>query len=80
MTSAGKIEILGVFALAVGERQGRIRADTRDPRTWQRIREAIETLGSLNLDFDDFVRDPDGSYRYGIDLVGHRVEYVFDGP
>ena len=72
----GRTEVIGLFEFAEGVVQARIQARTSDPAAWKRIMEAIETVGNLNLGLDTLPREPDGSYRYGIDLVGHRVEYV----
>jgi hypothetical protein len=71
-------ELVGLFDLPEGARQIRVQAATPDPAAWRRIMEAIETLGSLNLALENLPILSDRTRRYGIDLVGHRIEYVID--
>ncbi len=75
----GRHEVIGQFRSSNGIVQAKVLAATSDPRDWQRIMEAIETLGSLNFGLDNLPRRANGTLAYGIDLVGHRVEYVFPG-
>ncbi len=75
----GRYEVIGQFRSSNGIVQAKVLAQTTDAREWQRIMEAIETLGSLNFGLDNLPKRPDGTLAYGIDLVGHRVEYVFPG-
>lgn len=75
----GRYEIIGQFRVPEGLVQAKVLAATSDPAAWKRIMEAIETMGSLNFGLANLAPERDGTRRYGIDMVGHRVEYVFPG-
>jgi len=75
----GRYEVIGRFAVPQGFVQAKVLASTSDSAEWRRIMEAIETIGSLNLDLDRLQPSSDGSLSYGIDLVGHRIEYLIEG-
>jgi len=74
----GRYEVIGRFEVPQGLVQAKVLASTSDSAEWRRIMEAIETIGSLNLDLDHLQKTSDGCLSYGIDLVGHRIEYLIE--